>query len=183
MFDAALQLIIGSRQFIDTLEDPTFGSPRQDHVLVVGGCPGALLFGTQVVVDERLGAAVMAGFMMHIPGRHRVAALAAQEHALQRINSPALRLAQAARLADAVGRLPRFFLPHRLGHLPHLARNQRLMGSGNDAVAGLLGKIAHVLVLAVDFDLADVAAVAEQVADGADAPQRLTARRRDLMRL
>jgi|GEM_PF-6700506 len=136
--------------------------------------PQPLLLGADVVMHIGLAAALSACLMAHIPGRHRMSAAPTGKNPLQGINAACLGLAVAVRLANAVGRIGSLFIPHRLGQFKQFNGNQGPMRSLRHPVLIHLREVFYALVITVDLNLTDIAAVAQQVVDGAHLPQRLT---------
>ena len=109
--------------------------------------------------------------MEDIVRRHWMAAVGARHETLEQEHALAAVVPDIfATLAPIVGEDLRAGAPDALCHFKKLTCNERLMGCRDHAVGFSLRQVGHALIVAVDFNLRDIAAVAEQVTDGGDTP-------------
>ena len=135
-----------------------------------------LLVGTDVIVDVSATLAVFARLVDRVVGRHGGAAQTTDKAALQQKHPVAPVLAEVVGSPAPIARFVRLLLAQGLGKLEEFARDYRLIGGWNHAVYFRLRESLGPFVPAVDLDLRDVAAIAQEVTDGADTPYRLTPR-------
>lgn len=100
----------------------------------------------------------------------------AEQRSLQVVDASALCVAVVAWPADALGRLAQFIGARRLGGLKQRQGNDGVMRRFDDVVSLVLRYFIQALVALVSFEFADVAPVAQHIADGADLPGHLAPR-------